>query len=105
MSNFYCLPGRAGGSPALLVTAYVNSTRASNNEPMIANIWLDEENEGEKATIFVRLSATEAPSASNPYGQFRIDYCGLAEGATECMMNGYLEADDAGLVPMPLTLG
>jgi len=64
---------------------------------MIANIWLDEENEGEKATIFVRLSATEAPSASNPYGQFRIDYCGLAEGATECMMNGYLEADDAGL--------
>src|SRR5690606_25758609 len=51
----------------------------------------------EKETIFVRLSATQAPSASNPYGQFRIDYCGLPEGATECMMNGYLEADDTGL--------
>lgn len=78
-------------------TAYVNSTRASNEDPMIANIWLNEENEGEKATIFVRLSATEAPSASNPYGQFRIDYCGLPDGSTECVMNGYLEADGTGL--------
>ncbi|HEY0938609.1 MAG TPA: hypothetical protein VGE08_00810 [Steroidobacter sp.] len=78
-------------------TARVNSTRASNDEPMIAKIWLDDEQDGEKATIFVHLSATEAPSAANPYGQFRLDYCGLAEGATECIMNGYLEADDTGL--------
>ena len=88
---------QAEGRASEFYTAYVNSTRASNNDPMVANIWLDEEQEGEKATIFVRLSATEAPSASNPYGQFRIDYCGLAEGSTECMMNGYLEADDTGL--------
>lgn len=88
---------QAEGKSSEFYTAYVNSTRASNNDPMIASIWLNDDSEGEKATIFVRLSATEAPSASNPYGEFRIDYCGRVEGSTECMMNGYLEADDTGL--------
>lgn len=78
-------------------TATVSSTRASNNDPMISRIWIDVEEEGHPATIFVRISATEAPSSANPYGVFRLDYCGVAEGMNGCMMNGYLEGSTNGM--------
>ncbi len=78
-------------------TAYLNVTRASNADPMISRIWLDEENDGEQSTIFVRVSATEAPSATNAYGKFRLDYCGTGTDGTGCAMNGYLEGSDAGM--------
>jgi hypothetical protein len=78
-------------------TAYLNVTRATNNDPMISRIWLEEEDEGQQSTIFVRVSATEAPSANNAYGKFRLDYCGTAEGMIGCRNNGYLEGSDAGM--------
>src|SRR5216110_3317036 len=57
------------------VTATVDSTRTSNTDPMRARIWLDDP-ETEGAAIFINMSASVAPSASNPYGVFRVDYCG-----------------------------
>src|SRR5262245_27642007 len=60
---------------ASYVTATVNSSRASNSDPMIVKTWLELEEEGMKQTIFVHISASEAPSASNAYGVFRLDYC------------------------------
>lgn len=78
-------------------TATVTSTRASNNDPMISKIWIDVEEDGHPATIFVRISATEAPTVANPYGIFRLDYCGVAEGMNGCMMNGYLEGSTNGM--------
>lgn len=79
------------------MTATVDATRASNSDPMTSNIWIDFEKGGTPATIFVRIAATAAPSVANPYGVFRIDYCGSVEGASGCMMNGYLEGSTAGM--------
>jgi hypothetical protein len=82
---------------AVYMNATVDATRASNNDPMISKIWIDQDENGQEATIFVRVSATQAPSAANPYGLFRLDYCGKGEGMAACMMNGYLQGSDTGV--------
>ena len=82
---------------ASYVTSVVNSSRVSNDEPMIVKTWLDLSEEEMRETVFVHIAASEAPSASNPYGVFRLDFCGQPEGSTGCAMNGYLEGADSGL--------
>jgi hypothetical protein len=65
---------------------------------MRVRVWIDEQNEDFKATIFVNTSATEGPSESNPYGSFRVDYCGKeGGGGGDCMMRGFLEAGSEGI--------
>jgi hypothetical protein len=71
-------------------TATVNSTRASNTEPMRARVWIDDP-ESEGAAINVNVSASQPPTANNPYGVFRLDYCGNMEGTQGCAFNGFLE--------------
>jgi hypothetical protein len=86
----------ASTSAPAYMKATVNSTRTSNDEPMRARTWIDEKQEDFAATIFVNISASEAPSDSNPYGVFRLDYCGKgSEGP--CMMNGYLDGSAEGI--------
>jgi hypothetical protein len=80
------------------MTAVVNSSRASNTDPMRVKLWISNEEEGRKMTIFANLSATSAPTASNPYGVFRVDYCGKPASGGACMFNGYLDSSDAGIV-------
>lgn len=89
--------GSTGNNAPSYTTAVVNSSRASNDDPMRAKIWIDQADADFSATIFVNLSATEAPSAANPFGAFRVDYCGLAAGLPGCMMNGFLEAGAGGV--------
>lgn len=89
--------GDALAQGASYANATVNSTRASNNDPMLASIWIEDDNEDFSATIFVRLSASEGASAANPYGIFRVDYCGRGEGFPDCVMNGFLESAADGI--------
>jgi hypothetical protein len=89
--------GGDGAQAASYTTTTVNSTRASNSDPMLVKVWLDEENDGQPSTIFVHITATEAPSAGNPYGQFRLDFCGKGGGMSNCMMQGYLQGADGAL--------
>jgi hypothetical protein len=79
------------------VTATVDATRTSNSDPMVTKVWLELEEEGFHQTIFVRVAASEAPSASNAYGVFRLDYCGKADGIPGCPSRGYLEGTTNGL--------
>src|SRR3954471_25008708 len=58
------------------MTAVVNSTRASNTDPMLASAWISIDQDGTPVTVFAHLSATAAPSTTDPYGTFRLDYCG-----------------------------
>lgn len=93
--------GSAGSSDASQAAAYmtavVDSTRASNSDPMRARIWIVEnERDGEEA-IFVNTSVSAAASASAPYGTFRLDFCGLFGGQPDCMMRGYLDGSSNGL--------
>jgi len=79
-------------------TTVVNSTRLSNLDPMRVKVWLDEEDQGQQSTIFVNINATAAPTSTNPYGQFRLDFCGkAADGSGACMMNGMLQGADGAL--------
>jgi hypothetical protein len=77
-------------------TATVDSTRASNSDPMRARIWIDDP-ESEGATIFVNTSASAPPTDANPYGVFRLDYCGVMPGSQGCGFNGFLEGDTNGV--------
>ncbi|MET0661238.1 MAG: hypothetical protein ABW110_24125 [Steroidobacteraceae bacterium] len=85
-----------GSQGSSFLNATVNSTRASNDDPMIAKVWIDEEEEGQHTQILVHVAAEEAPSNANPYGIFRVDYCGSPDGAS-CMMGGFLEGSDNGI--------
>ncbi|MBI5716163.1 MAG: hypothetical protein HZC37_00555 [Burkholderiales bacterium] len=78
------------------MTAVVNSSRTSNADPMRVKVWVDESEPGFAATIFVNVSATQAPTADNPYGIFRLDYCGRGETGP-CMMRGFLEGSTDGI--------
>ncbi|HEY3699099.1 MAG TPA: hypothetical protein VGK97_07190 [Spongiibacteraceae bacterium] len=92
-----------GAQAASYMTAIVNSSRTSNNDPMLAKIWIDDINQGNKTTIFVHTSAQQSPTTANPYGIFRIDFCGRGEDPQSaqlipgCMMQGYLEGASDGL--------
>lgn len=92
-----------GGAQAPQYTrAIVNSTRASNADPMLASIWVASPQgpNDPETLISVRLSATSAPSVSNPYGVFRLDFCGketTAAASAACAMKGYLDASANGL--------
>jgi hypothetical protein len=79
------------------MTSTVSVSRASNVDPMRAKIWIDQDEGDQQATIFVNIAATAAPTAINPYGSFRLDFCGKGAGQTACMMNGYMEGSDTGL--------
>jgi len=79
------------------MTAVVNSTRASNSDPMIASAWISINQQGTPVTVYAHITATEAPSASNPYGAFRLDYCGKSAASTSCLMNGYMQAGNGQL--------
>jgi hypothetical protein len=87
----------SGSNASQYVTATLNSSRASNSDPMIVKTWVDESDNGNQQTIYVHTSASVAPSAGNPYGQFRLDYCGVAQGTSACMVNGYIDASSSGL--------
>ncbi len=81
--------GAAQASNFMTVT--VDSTRASNADPMLVKAWVADEQNGQPETVFVHISATEAPSTANPYGAFRLDFCGKANGLGACMMNGFMQ--------------
>ena len=86
----------AGASAPSYLSAVVDSTRTSNTDPMRVKTWVDMSEKDFPVTIFLNTSATEAPSAANPYGVFRIDYCG--RGSTgPCMMNGFLDGSSGGI--------
>ncbi|MDB6090948.1 MAG: hypothetical protein JWN85_3732 [Gammaproteobacteria bacterium] len=79
------------------MNAVVDSTRASNTDPMIVKAWISLNEGGQAVTVFAHISATEAPSTANPYGAFRMDYCGVPAGGGACMMNGFLQGGSGAL--------
>jgi hypothetical protein len=73
-------------------TATVDVTRASNSTPMIGKVWLSmSQGDGQGTTdVYVYLSATQSPTASQPYGLFRLDYIGKKNGSTA--FNGFIDS-------------
>src|SRR5450755_2054072 len=71
-------------------TAVLNVSRTSNSDPMIGKVWLSMTDQGNAVDVFVHLSATQSPSAAEPYGLFRLDYLGKKNGATG--FNGFVDS-------------
>ena len=57
---------------------------------MIGKVWLSMSDQGNALNVFIHLSATQSPSASQPYGLFRLDYLGKKNGATG--FNGFIDS-------------
>jgi hypothetical protein len=80
------------------MTTVVESTRASNSDPMIVKAWITVKQEGGQAvTVWAHINATEAPSAGNPYGVFQLDYCGVPANGGPCKMNGFMRGGNGTL--------
>src|SRR3954467_217064 len=77
-------------------TVTVDSSRASNSDPMVVKAGLDESDDGNASTIWVHGAFAEPASETNPYGVFRIDFCGTGDNAN-CMMRGFLNGADGAL--------
>ncbi len=74
-------------------TATVDVTRKSNADPMLGKVWLSmTEGQGGTTNVYAYLSATQSPSASQPYGLFRMDYLGKKNGSTAVAFNGYIDS-------------
>jgi hypothetical protein len=78
------------------MSAVVNSTRASDNDPMIVSAWLSINQQGAPVTVYAHISATTAPTDSDPYGTFRMDYCGKSSSGG-CLINGYIQGGNGAL--------
>ncbi|MEY3202440.1 MAG: putative periplasmic or secreted protein [Pseudomonadota bacterium] len=78
--------------------AVVTSTRATNADPMVVKAWVGvSAGEDTPATVYARAVATEAPTDANPYGVFRMDYCGKVAGLPGCVFNGFIDASSTGI--------
>ncbi len=89
-----------GANAAAYTTVVVDSSRSSNDEPMLTRAWFEQAEEGNSLTIFIRSEANEGPSESNPYGDFRMDFCGRPDGEFSdfgCFFKGFLEAGSEGI--------
>ena len=93
----------AGASNASsYMSGTVDATQASANDPLVAKIWLhQEESDGNggtnKVAIYAYITATAAPSATNPNGLFSMYFCGVPEGQSSCMFKGTLKSDSSGM--------
>lgn len=85
--------GSSGASVSTnYMTALVNATRGSaSTDPMIAKIWMSLTEQGRKMDIYLRLSASQSPTAVPPYGVFRLDYIGK-DGSNVLQFNGYIDS-------------
>ncbi|MHB8477067.1 MAG: hypothetical protein ACYDBZ_12370 [Steroidobacteraceae bacterium] len=89
-----CQSQKGGSSAASAgATNYANAvvsvTRVSNNDPMIAKVWLSMTEQGNSTSVYAYVSATQSPAAAPPYGVFRMDYIGKMNGSPD--FNGYID--------------
>lgn len=75
----------------------VNAVRTSNSDPMRVEAWVPGGGGGGTEIINVNLSVSAAPNSTNPYGVFRLDFCGIAPNTTTCLDQGFLSAAASGV--------
>jgi hypothetical protein len=87
--------GNSGATSAPdYMTGIVTATRADDASPLIGKVWfLENAMNGpgggtSTGIIYAKLSATSAPTASEPYGHFHTDFCGLPTGQSVCATGG-----------------
>jgi hypothetical protein len=89
--------GAAAAQAPVYSSTVVNSLRTSNSDPMRVEAWVPGGGAGGTEIINVNLSVTASPTATLPYGSFRLDFCGAAPGSTTCLDQGFLSAGTTGV--------
>lgn len=87
--------GRSGNNGATYEKAVVDSTQATG-AALIAKVWI----ENPHSYITAKASATQSPSATLPYGEFVLNWCGTGAAATAGSCNvekGFITAASTGL--------
>ncbi len=93
----------AGASNATnYMSAVVQSTQATANDPLIIKAWLHDEGEENgvpmKETIYAYVVATAGKSDDHPNGLFSMYFCGELDSAPgSCVFKGSLKSDTSGL--------
>jgi len=96
-----CQIAKGGSSAASagatdFANAVVNVTRASNNDPMIAKVWLSLTEQDQVTNVYAYVNATQSPATAPPYGAFRMDYIGKVAGNVG--FNGYIDSTTPGVI-------
>lgn len=89
--------GQDSNTGAAYVPALVNSTRASNADPMLVKVWLTFTDQGAPQNIKAYVSASQAPTTALPYGVFSMNYCGDTANANCPSDKGFINATTSGL--------
>ncbi len=73
--------GGSGGASAAVnyARAIVQSTRASNTDPMIVKAWV---RPAGNELIYTYTTVTSAPSSTNPNGVFTMNFCGVSAASS-----------------------
>ncbi|HET8869065.1 MAG TPA: hypothetical protein VFM48_01345, partial [Aquabacterium sp.] len=89
----------AGASNAAnYMSAVVDATQATTTDPLVIKAWLHQEENGQKATIYAYVEATDGKSSTNPNGLFKMYFCGEPDGMPgTCMFKGSLQSTAQGL--------
>lgn len=82
--------GQDGNTGGAYEATVVHSARASSTAPMLVKVWVD----GKGQTMPVYATATEAPSTTNPYGVFGMNFCA---GPACANQKGFINATASGL--------
>lgn len=90
----------SAGNATELETWVVNSTRASAQADQVTRVWIEQEEEfGPGASfetmIFARANVSQAPTAANPNGQFKLDFGMTDVSDDSLMMRGTLKTTPA----------
>ena len=89
--------GQSSSASSISYTeAIVSATRASSTAAMLGPTWITVEGPAGDMDVFVSSSVTSAPTSSNPYGVFSMDYT-ANDGASDIMF-GRLQANTSGLL-------
>ena len=91
--------GQSSGQSTALALWTVKSTRASNSDPQIIQLWVPPGDEpGDDQNILVEVTAYAGVSATQPFGSFRMNFKGVdPQGNT--VMTGSLFTVDANTDP------
>lgn len=84
--------GKSTSTGPAYTPAIIHSARVSSTADMLVKVWVSPQ-QGNDITVYA--TATTAPSATLPYGVFRMDYCG---GGANCPVDkGFINATSSGL--------
>lgn len=90
----------SGGNATELEPWILNATRATATAPQIVRFWISQEEDfgpggTVESTIYGRASIAEEPSASNPYGDFSMDFGFVDDSDDSLLQRGSLRTTTA----------